>query len=153
MGAGHYYSGGIIMISEIVKLKIENSLGLNVRLDRDFMGAFDSIRRLARKHHRLMEMSCNGVGYVNGHTYYCGKIDEWARRQYGAGVRSSYVTPEDADQGLDIFDSESSKIEDKIKKIAAALKGFALIEFQGDPRGATVKMTYGGKDITDLLWE
>ena len=142
------------MLSEIVGLKIESRLGRNVRLDSDFMGAFDSIRRLARKHHRLAEMSCNGVGYVRGNTYYAGKIDDWSRREYGADIRSAYITTQDWDQDQNIFDSESLKIEVKIKKIAeAAFNGLALIDFQGDPRGYTVKMIYAGKDITDLLWE
>ena len=53
-------------MTRIIKLEIENRFGLETRLNQEFLGAFDSIRRLARKHHRLAEMSCNGAGRVNG---------------------------------------------------------------------------------------
>ena len=69
-----------------------------------------TLRRLAKKHHRLAEMSCNGYGYVKGQNYYCGTIDDYARREYGFNVKSAYVQDD-----VDIFDVESDKVADKIK--------------------------------------
>jgi hypothetical protein len=108
----------------------------------------NKLRRLARKHHRLAEMSCNGAGWIRGQAYYTGQIDEYARRQYGAGVKSAYL---DEDCELDVFDRESVKIEAKIKTLAAA-HGLRA-EFQGDPRGYTVRIFNGERDISSMIWE
>ena len=70
--------------------------------------AISKLRPLAKKHHRLAEMSCNGVGV------------------------------------------ESQKTEDKIKAICQATG--LTCEFQGDPRGDTVKVSYNGRDLSDVLW-
>ena len=139
-------------MKRIVKLEIENRLGLAKRLDIQFLAAFESIRRLARKHHRLAEMSCNGVGYVNGHTYYGGRVDEWAKKEYGQGVRSSYgLDPKDPER--DIFGIESDKIERKIMLLTDAMGKGVVVTYQGDPRGNTVKIAVKGVDVTDILWE
>ena len=99
-----------------------------------WMAAYMRIRRLAKKHHRLAEMDCNGEGYINGQRYYGGTIDDWAKRQYGASVRSSYA----ADSEDSIFALESDKIEKKIEGLAESIGLFVF--FQGDPRGGTVTL-------------
>ena len=82
---------------------------------------FAKIRRLAKKHHRLAEYDCNGEGVVNGKFY---RLD---------GEYEGAYLP---DGETSIFTAESDKIETKIRKLALSL-GLA-VEFQGDPRGATV---------------
>jgi hypothetical protein len=110
--------------------------------------AISKLRRLARKHHRVCEMECNGVGYLKGHTYYNGAIDDYARRTYGASVKSAYLT-EDMEET--VFDKEYDRIADKVKAICQA-NGLTC-EFQGDPRGATVRIFKDFRDLTDLLWD
>jgi hypothetical protein len=96
-----------------------------------------TLRRLAIKHHRLSEMKCNGEGYIRGQRYYGGQINDWARREYGHGVKSAYLG-----DSITVFDLESDKVEGKIKAIAERLG--LRVEFQGDPRGYTVKVFKGG---------
>ncbi len=111
------------------------------------------ISRLARKHHKQAENDCNGVGYVKGQVYYTGNIDDFAKKTYGYNVKDAYLT-KDCEET--IFNLESNKIESKINglilenigktKSASAFK----VEFQGDPRGNTVKLFYENEQI-DLL--
>lgn len=138
-------------MTKMVRLEIENRLGLARRLDTNFLYAFDSIRRLARKHHRIAEMDCNGVGYIRGYTYYNGRIDDWARREYGPSVRSAYLNTDAVDKEETIFEIESLRIEEKIRAFAKEIN--ATVDFQGDPRGATVKIEIDGKNVTDILWD
>lgn len=105
-----------------------------------------SIRRLARKHNRLAEMDCNGEGVIRGVHYYSGGIDDYAKRTYGNGVKSAYTT---TDPNKTIFEIEGEKVEGKIKKICESV-GFD-VEFQGDPRGYTTKLSYHGTNITDIM--
>ena len=98
------------------------------------------VKRLAKKHHRLAEMDCNGYGVVKGKMYYNGTIDSYAKKNYGYNVQSAFVEDE-----VTIFDVEADRIEDKIKDL---IKGTAFnVEFQGDPRGNTVKLTFEGAFI------
>jgi hypothetical protein len=113
--------------------------------------AIEKIKWLAKKHHRLCEMDCNGVGYINGTWYYCGKIDDYARKQYGQGVQSAYIYYAN-DPDTTIFDFEIKKTEEKIYKLAF-FDNNLRVEFQHDPRGATVKIADNkGKDLTPLLY-
>ena len=116
------------------------------------MKLIQKVRRLARKHQKQCENSCNGVGYVNGQVYYCGMIDDYAKRTVGASVKSAYSSDDEAS----IFDKEVLKIEDKINKLVYQFNWFKYtlwkvkpfkVDFQGDPRGATVKLTYNGSYI------
>lgn len=101
------------------------------------------IRRLAKKHHRLAEMSCNGYGYVNGQSYYNGTIDDYARREYGYNVKSAYV-----EDDVDVFDVESERVQKKIADIVNFKLGKDWhVEFQGDPRGNTVKLFFKDRYI------
>jgi len=100
------------------------------------------IRRLAFKHNRQAANDCNGEGFVNGVHYYAGGIDDYARRAYGQGVKSAYID----DSEETIFYKEMLKIEVKIETIIAENPIFKA-EFQGDPRGATVKLYYAGDYI------
>lgn len=108
------------------------------------------IARLARKHQRQSENDCNGVGYVNGQVYYCGQIDLYAKEEYGYNVKSAYASNEETS----IFNLEAEKIEEKIKSLLleknqCEISAHSLwrVEFQGDPRGATVKLFYENEYI------
>ena len=96
-----------------------------------------TLRRLSIKHHRLAEMDCNGEGVIRGIHYYTGPIDDYARRTYGYGVKSAYLLNSETT----IFDVESEKVFDKINGICNRLG--LRVEFQGDPRGYTVKVFKG----------
>ena len=112
------------------------------------------IQRLARKHQRQCENSCNGVGYVNGQVYstalsYGQEPGEYEKREYGYNVKSAYINKDNEDC---IFDIEAGKIEDRINTLIKEAnkkkdKDMFFVEFQGDPRGATVKLFYDGDYI------
>lgn len=101
-----------------------------------------TIRRLAKKHHRLAEMSCNGEGWIRGQRYYAGAIDDWARQEYGYGVKSACVGEDTL-----IFDAESDKVEAKITALVSQLGNGWTVDFQGDPRGNTVKVSHNGQYV------
>ena len=104
-----------------------------------------AIGRLAKKHNKLAKMECNGAGVIRGQSYFGGRIDDWARREYGHNVKSPYLT----DGETTIFQFESEKIE---RKILALIEGTLLtVEFQGDPRGATVRLFYKNQDIPEVI--
>jgi len=107
----------------------------------------EGLKRLAKKHHRLAEMDCNGEGVIRGVHYYAGAIDDYARRAYGAGVKSAYIKDD-----VSIFDIESDKIQDKIINLVHALGDKFEAQFQGDPRGATVRLYFSTKDVTELFY-
>lgn len=98
------------------------------------------IARLSKKHQRQCENSCNGQGVVNGQIYYNGSIDDYAKRTYGYNVKSAYVNDDES-----IFDVEAGKIEDKINRLIKDTR--FKVEYQGDPRGYTVKLYYEGDFI------
>jgi hypothetical protein len=97
------------------------------------------VGRLERKNQRLCEMSCNGEGVVNGKFYRCD-----------GSVKGAYLP----DGETSIFDAESSKVEDKIRKLVSN-SGFGYTaEFQGDPRGYTVRIfTADKRDISHIIFE
>lgn len=106
------------------------------------------IRRLANKHRRLAEMSCNGEGWIRGQRYYGGAIDEWAKREYGASVKSAFPYRNyDVNADVSVFDQESDKVEAKITDLVKQLGVGWMVEFQGDPRGWTVKLSYNGRSV------
>jgi len=116
---------------------------------------YDLIRKIARlagKHQSQAVNDCNGEGYVDSQVYYCGSIDDYAKRKYGQNVKSAYLTK---DGKVTIFNQEAGRIEDKIKELLKTRilcdvvnnYGRFKVEFQGDPRGATVKLTYEGEYI------
>jgi hypothetical protein len=100
-----------------------------------------TIRRLALKHHRLAEMSCNGEGVIRG-AFYSMSIGHPL-----PGINIAYLHPKakGALGELTIFDVESHKAEAKIRALCAKI-GFT-VEFQGDPRGCTVKLAYKGRYV------
>lgn len=100
------------------------------------------ILRLARKHNRQATNDCNGEGFVNGQHYYAGGIDEWAKSQYGQGVKSAYIDNSE----VTIFNAEMDRIETKINKLITGNPKFS-VEYQGDPRGYTVKLSFEGELI------
>jgi len=123
--------------------QVSSQLGYDMHSDKTdaVINALLAIKRLAKKHHRLAEMDCNGEGVVRGVHYYNGTIDDYAKRTYGSGVKSAYV-----EDDVSVFDVESDKVQDKIKKLADSIG--LVVEFHGDPRGNTVKLeTKDGKYI------
>ena len=91
------------------------------------MAAMRKIGRLAKKHHRLAEMYCNGEGWLRGEHYTLGTPV--------AGETSGIVGDDD-----NVFSINMEKIE---KKIETLLVGHHVrVEFQNDPRGETVKLYY-----------
>ena len=122
-------------------------------LDFDYkdMELIKKIKRLAQQHRRQCENSCNGYGRVKGQIYYTGAIDDYARREYGADVKDGCIGEDD-----NIFDQESGRIQEVIYRLLSNinLDKYSLwlvkpfkVEFQGDPRGATVKLYYEGEFI------
>lgn len=109
-----------------------------------------TLRRLAKKHHKLAEYDCNGIGWIRGQAYYTGMSygetpDEYERREYGYSVKSAYLSPDSEES---IFDIESDKVADKIRALAE--KCALRVEFQGDPRGYTVKFYDRTNRFVDL---
>lgn len=87
------------------------------------------IARLAHKHQRQCENDCNGEGWVKGEFFRCD-----------GSMAGSYVNGGETT----IFYVEIIKIEEKIRKLLT--KGF-VVEFQRDPRGNTVKLSYNGSYV------
>ena len=83
-----------------------------------------TIARLARKHHRLAETACNGEGAVNGRWY---RLD--------GSTPDAYPVPD-----VSVFDLATEKVEAQIQNLVALLGEGWRVEFQGDPRGWTVKV-------------
>ncbi len=127
--------------------------------DFDFkdMELIKKIKRLATKHQKQCENSCNGYGTVKGQVYYNGTIDDYAKRTYGLNVKSAYLDNEET-----VFDKEIDHLEAKIKSLLGIShcvfpikdKGFIAdkyrLDFQHDPRGATVRLYY--EDYFINLW-
>lgn len=120
------------------------------------------VNRLAKKHQKQCVNSCNGYGVVKGQVYYNGmsygqKPGEYEKREYGYNVKSAYIHPEGHRyQEENVFDDELEKLQLKINKLVYQFnhEKYALykvkpfkIEFQHDPRGTTVKLTYNTRYI------
>jgi hypothetical protein len=116
------------------KLERANLIASDTRVE-----LFLKLRRLERKNQRLCEMSCNGEGIVNGKFYRCD-----------GSVKGAYLP----DGETSIFDAEASKVEDKIRALVTG-SGFGYTaEFQGDPRGYTVRIfTADKKDLSQIIFE
>ena len=98
------------------------------------------IKNLAKKHQRIAKMDCNGVGTINGITYHSGISYGEKPDVYGAIVKSAYLKDETT-----VFDRELDKLEGKIEVLI--LGRLFLAEYEGDPRGQTVKLYYNGNLI------
>ena len=114
------------------------------------MEIIKKVKRLYLRHHRQAENDCNGCGVVKGQSYYTGSIDDWAKRKYGYDVKSGYVNNKKYGE-ITIFYQELKNIQAKIEKLVYQfnLDKYSLwrvkplrLEFQGDPRGYTVKLYY-----------
>lgn len=101
-----------------------------------------TISRLAKKHHHLAEYACNGEGWVRGQRYTLGKPENGSLSGYKWDRKSPFL---DADTS--IFDVESGKAEDAITALVRQLGSEWSVEYQGDPRGNTVKVSYQGRWI------
>ena len=108
----------------------------HTELTQENIEALLTIRRMAKKHDRLAEMSCNGEGTVNGKWY---RLD--------GSTPGAYISDD-----VTVFDVASDKLEEKIGEVVKGIKG-VTVEFQGDPRGYTVKLAYNGSDITHTVLE
>ena len=113
----------------------ENAVLVNMyKMGLDYAKAWEmlptllTLARLAKKHHKLAEIACNGEGYIRGRAYTCGVKSD--------NVSSAYVS-----EDRTIFDVESEKVEAKIESICKRIG--LRVEFQGDPRGYTCKFYFG----------
>ena len=96
--------------------------------------AVKKIVRIAKKHHRQAENCCNGRGWLNGKFYTLAALDAYELKQYPYAI-SGYL---DGKNDRTFFCLAMDKYEFQIKTLLP--KGFT-VEFQGDPRGYTVKLT------------
>lgn len=99
------------------------------RFSTDDLNLAKKIKRLMTQHTRLAEYDCNGEGWVRG-------------KKYRTDSENAYVNA-----NITIFYAEMKKIEQKIRSMLKGKRSFS-VEFQGDPRGWTVKLFYG-KDMID----
>ncbi|CAK0755320.1 conserved hypothetical protein [Azospirillaceae bacterium] len=118
------------------------------------MDIIKKISRLARKHHRQCENSCNGEGWVKGDFYTCSNNTQYKPNSF---VRNNAYIKDD----ITIFDKEIERIENKISSMVFPEEKFLIehiytrslmrtafrVEFQHDPRGNTVKLYYEGDYI------
>lgn len=117
----------------------------NLAENYDQVKVLAQIQKLAHKHQIQCENSCNGYGIVKGNKYYNGKIDDYAKREYGHNVKSAYDGC-DMENGETVFDKELEKIQDKIVELVKSIN--LGVKFQHDPRGATVRLLgEGTKEI------
>ena len=100
----------------------------------EFMSAVMSIRRMERKSQRLSEYACNGEGYVNGKFY---RLD--------GSTPGAYISDD-----VSVFDAALDKVQAKIRAIAEPVG--LTVEFQGDPRGYTVRVSYNGADVSSYIF-
>lgn len=106
--------------------------GLKADKISDILPTLLTLRRLAKKHHKLAEIACNGEGYIRGQ-FYSGDSNTG---------NTAMVT-----NGVYVWDIESGKVEAKIKALTDKIG--LRVEFQGDPRGYTCKF-YFGERFLDL---
>lgn len=94
------------------------------------------IRQLAQAHHRPCENACNGEGWIprKGH---------FTTGQPNGITKSAYI--DNTEETL--FDLEISHLESNME-LKAYQTPFVL-EFQHDPRGATVKVFYAPSNFKD----
>lgn len=106
------------------------------------------ISRLAKAHKRQCENECNGEGWIprKGFFRLCGP--------YSARVQDAHVSIEDGysmpEEGITHFFKEIERLEERMLSLAGG--GDFCLEFQYDPRGATVKVFRNGTDYTDLIY-
>lgn len=118
-------------------LRLANHLPDEAEKRQQWITQYFKIRRLAKKHHRLAKMDCNGEGVLRGYTYTRGNVEGKDRWKISAYLRDGETT---------IFTAESDKVEAKISELALSIG--LLASFQGDPRGNTVKLETGdGREI------
>lgn len=108
-----------------------------------FMAAIMQIRRLERKSQRLAEYDCNGEGFVGGKFY---RLDGSTPGAYIKADR-----PGESGEEESVFCVALNRLHLKIANIALAVD--LRPEFQGDPRGYTVRLSYKGADISHAIFE
>lgn len=92
------------------------------------------IKKLAKKHHSLCEMDCNGEGWIDGKFYDCRN-------------ESGYTN---SNKDKTVFYSRIQETERKIINALGRELSFDL-KFQTDPRGWTVRIKYKNEDISELI--
>lgn len=120
--------------SESKMMSMMYRLGLDYNQALEILPTLLTLRRLANKQHKLAEMDCNGEGVVRGRFYSCSPYHSLK------SAASAYL---DKDGEKTIFTAESNKVEAKIQGICDRLG--LRVEFQGDPRGYTVKVFKGDR--------
>ena len=113
----------------------------------DDLELIQKIKRLAEKYQSLGVMDCNGKGYIKGNHYHTALSYGQKGESYYLGCVSAYIV---SDNEKTIFDIESEKIFDKINNLVATRPAFS-VKFQGDCRGAMVRLFYNKNDVTNLL--
>ena len=104
------------------------------------------LKSLSRAHHKQCENSCNGRGYIGRQCYTLGTVQGTPHN-----IKSGYVDLTRNDSQT-VFDTECDRLEDKMRNIMKNLQSngklnnivLGKFEFQGDPRGATVKLVING---------
>ena len=97
------------------------------------------VARLAKKHHRQCENDCNGAGFLKG-VHYTTAFQP--KEEHNGVIKSAYVN-----EDITIFDREIERLETLIDKLLFERSADFKVEFQRDPRGATVKLTLNGNWI------
>ena len=122
------------LITELIRI---GQLGVGKwgdgRYSFDIADVIVKLSRYAKKLNRIAEDDCNG----NPVNVFNSKREQWQ-------------TVQDIERA-----KRNEKQEEKIKTEVAILCGANGIqfEFQGDPRGACLKVQLSGHDITNLLYE
>jgi hypothetical protein len=102
------------------------------------------LRRLAKAYQRQAENDCNGEGFIPRKGFFT------------FNDKSAY-----ADEERTVFDVESERLHDliveEVKDLNTSIadrQGIFNIEFQGDPRGYTVKLSlFNGINLSEILFE
>lgn len=98
-----------------------------------------TLSKLAKQHQLQSVNDCNGKGYVPRKGYFSFVAE---------GIYKSAYLTEDCE--TNIFLEECYKIEEKIRELTK--NSIFNVEFQGDPRGYTVKLSFKGDSNRVLEW-
>ena len=104
----------------------------------EMVDALLKVRRLERKHQRLSEYDCNGDGYVNG-------------KHYRTDTDAGYVSEDET-----VFHAAAVKVREKIIETMQGpiCSNKWRVEFQGDPRGYTVRVYDNtARDLSSIIFE
>lgn len=116
-------------------MRLAKEINLPICDDYKFVEDMHKLKLLARKDHAICELDCNGEGWLRGTFYTCGDVEHEKSEHPTWPIKSAY----EGGYEENIFARESGKIAEKIRTIVSKYP-FLKVEFQGDPRGNTVKV-------------